>query len=207
MSPNYRKLILLVGLFIIALTTSNIISTKIFMIGGIALTVGIVAYPITFLISDTISEVWGKRTARQMVMAGLFANIVMLILLYFARILPPAPFWPNQEAFDLILGGVPRVVLASLLAYIVSQTYDVWSFHYWKDKTSGKHLWLRNNASTMVSQLFDSIIFVTVAFYGLMPNEAVLSMIAVQYIVKFGIALIDTPFCYALVNWAKKEEL
>ena len=207
MSPNYRKLILLVGLFITALTTSNIISTKIFMIGGIALTVGIVAYPITFLISDTISEVWGKRTARQMVMAGLFANIVMLILLYFARILPPAPFWPNQEAFDLILGGVPRVVLASLLAYIVSQTYDVWSFHYWKDKTSGKHLWLRNNASTMVSQLLDSIIFVTVAFYGLMPNEAVLSMITVQYIVKFGIALIDTPFCYALVNWAKKEEL
>lgn len=207
MEPNYRKLILLVGLFITALTTSNIISTKIFMIGGIALTVGVVAYPITFLISDTISEVWGKRTARQMVMAGLFANIVMLILLYFARILPPAPFWPNQEAFDLILGGVPRVVLASLLAYIVSQTYDVWSFHFWKNKTNGKHLWLRNNASTMVSQILDSVIFVTVAFYGLMPNEAVISMIAVQYIVKFGIALIDTPLCYALVSWAKKEEL
>lgn len=204
MTNNTGKLILLTGLFVTALIAANIISAKLFVLGSVVLTVGIITYPITFLLTDTISEVWGKKRATQVVWMGFLANIFMLGVLYIARILPPAPFWPHQEAFDLILGAVPRIVIASLVAYIVSQTYDVWSFHFWRHKTGGKHLWLRNNVSTMTSQLIDSVIFVTVAFYGSMPNDALVTMIITQYIVKLVIAVLDTPFCYMLVSWAKR---
>lgn len=204
MTNNTGKLILLTGLFVTALIAANIIAAKLFVLGSVVLTVGIITYPITFLLTDTISEVWGKKRATQVVWMGFLANIFMLVVLYIARILPPAPFWPHQEAFDLILGAVPRIVIASLVAYIVSQTYDVWSFHFWRHKTGGKHLWLRNNVSTMTSQLIDSVIFVTVAFYGSMPNDALVTMIITQYMVKLVIAVLDTPFCYMLVSWAKR---
>jgi len=204
MTNNTGKLILLTGLFVTALIAANIIAAKLFVLGSVVLTVGIITYPITFLLTDTISEVWGKKRATQVVWMGFLANIFMLGVLYIARILPPAPFWPHQEAFDLILGAVPRIVIASLVAYIVSQTHDVWSFHFWRHKTDGKHLWLRNNVSTMTSQLIDSVIFVTVAFYGSMPNDALVTMIITQYMVKLVIAVLDTPFCYMLVSWAKR---
>jgi uncharacterized integral membrane protein (TIGR00697 family) len=204
MTNNTGKLILLTGLFVTALIAANIIAAKLFVLGSAVLTVGIITYPITFLLTDTISEVWGKKRATQVVWMGFLANIFMLGVLYIARILPPAPFWPHQEAFDLILGAVPRIVIASLVAYIVSQTHDVWSFHFWRHKTGGKHLWLRNNVSTMTSQLIDSVIFVTVAFYGSMPNDALVTMIITQYMVKLVIAVLDTPFCYMLVSWAKR---
>lgn len=204
MTNNTGKLILLTGLFVTALIAANIIAAKLFVLGSVVLTVGIITYPITFLLTDTISEVWGKKRATQVVWMGFLANIFMLGVLYIARILPPAPFWPHQEAFDLILGAVPRIVIASLVAYIVSQTHDVWSFHFWRHKTGGKHLWLRNNVSTMTSQLIDSVIFVTVTFYGSMPNDALVTMIITQYMVKLVIAVLDTPFCYMLVSWAKR---
>lgn len=204
MTNNTGKLILLTGLFVTALIAANIIAAKLFVLGSAVLTVGVITYPITFLLTDTISEVWGKKRATQVVWMGFLANIFMLGVLYIARILPPAPFWPHQEAFDLILGAVPRIVIASLVAYIVSQTHDVWSFHFWRHKTGGKHLWLRNNVSTMTSQLIDSVIFVTVAFYGSMPNDALVTMIITQYMVKLVIAVLDTPFCYMLVSWAKR---
>lgn len=204
MTNNTGKLILLTGLFVTALIAANIIAAKLFVLGSVVLTVGIITYPITFLLTDTISEVWGKKRATQVVWMGFLANIFMLGVLYIARILPPAPFWPHQEAFDLILGAVPRIVIASLVAYIVSQTHDVRSFHFWKRVTRGKHLWLRNNVSTMTSQLIDSVIFVTVAFYGSMPNDALVTMIITQYMVKLVIAVLDTPFCYMLVSWAKR---
>lgn len=204
MTNNTGKLILLTGLFVTALIAANIIAAKLFVLGSAVLTVGIITYPITFLLTDTISEVWGKKRATQVVWMGFLANIFMLGVLYIARILPPAPSWPHQEAFDLILGAVPRIVIASLVAYIVSQTHDVWSFHFWRHKTGGKHLWLRNNVSTMTSQLIDSVIFVTVAFYGSMPNDALVTMIITQYMVKLVIAVLDTPFCYMLVSWAKR---
>lgn len=204
MTNNTGKLILLTGLFVTALIAANIIAAKLFVLGSVVLTAGIITYPITFLLTDTISEVWGKKRATQVVWMGFLANIFMLGVLYIARILPPAPFWPHQEAFDLILGAVPRIVIASLVAYIVSQTHDVWLFHFWRHKTGGKHLWLRNNVSTMTSQLIDSVTFVTVAFYGSMPNDALVTMIITQYMVKLVIAVLDTPFCYMLVSWAKR---
>ncbi len=106
----------------------------------------------------------------------------------------------NQEAYDTILGSVPRIVLASMVAYLVSQHHDVWAFHFWRNITKGKFLWLRNNASTMVSQGIDTVLFISIAFIGTVPTNVLLSMLVGQYVMKLVIALLDTPLCYILVG-------
>jgi len=201
------KLILLTSVFITSLLISNIVSSKIFMIQGFAITVGVLLYPITFAMTDTISEIWGKDIATRIVWIGFGVNILMLFFLWVGKILPAAPFWPHQESYVNILGAVPRITMASLVAYIISQTHDVWVFHYIKEKMDGKHLWFRNNASTMLSQLMDSIIFITIAFVGTMPTSAIITMIIVQYVIKLVLAAIDTPIVYLLVHLVKEEDI
>jgi uncharacterized integral membrane protein (TIGR00697 family) len=132
-------------------------------------------------------------------------NLVMTAYLYLGRVLPPASFWSHQAAYETILGTIPRIVAASMVAYLVSQLHDVWAFLFWRRVTKGKHLWLRNNLSTMASQLLDSVIFITLAFAGTVELSVLGNMIAGQYLVKFILALADTPFCYLAVRWARKE--
>ncbi|WP_096185980.1 queuosine precursor transporter [Evansella halocellulosilytica] len=206
-NDKQSKLILLVAIFFTALFVSNVISAKLFTIGSIVLTAGIITYPLTFLITDSISEVYGKMTARRVVLIGLLTNVLMIGFFYIAIMLPPAGYWPMQEEFEVILGAVPRIVAASLLAYSISQLFDVHLFHKIKEMTQGKHLWLRNNASTLASQLLDSIIFVLVAFYGTMPFSAILVMIGTQYVVKLLFAIADTPFIYLTVKWLNKTSI
>lgn len=201
-----HKLLLLVGIFTAGLLTANVISTKIFTWHGITITVGILLYPVTFAITDVVSECYGKEISKKVVWTGFFANVLMLFFLWLGGALPPAPFWRYQEAYEVILGAVPRITIASLIAYIVSQTHDVWAFHFWKDKTGGKHLWLRNNLSTIVSQAIDTIIFIGIAFIGTMPWRALGVMMLIQYIMKFIFALLDTPFVYWLVAWVRKDD-
>ena len=192
-------------LFVTFLLLSNIMASKIISVFGLLLPAAVIAYPVTFLFTDVVAEVEGKKSARGLVMTGFYLSLVMVALLWAARLLPPAPFWTHQEAWDRILGATPRIVLASMLAYVVSQNHDVWAFHWWKEKTAGRHLWLRNNLSTMVSQLIDSALFITVAFLGLYPPAAVGKMILGQYAVKVAIALLDTPFCYMLVRFYERD--
>lgn len=192
-------------LFITFLLLSNVMASKIVSLFGLIVPAAIIAYPVTFLFTDVVAEVEGKESARKLVMTGFYLSLVMAALLFAARLLPPAPFWPFQEAWDRILGATPRIVAASMLAYLVSQNHDVWSFHWWKRKTGGRHLWLRNNLSTAVSQLLDSILFITIAFWGSYPAGDIGKMILGQYAVKLVIALLDTPFCYMLVGYYGRE--
>lgn len=201
------KLIGLVSVFITSLLISNIVSSKIFMVWGFSITVGVLLYPVTFAMTDTISEIWGKKIATRIVWIGFAVNILMLFFLWVGKILPAAPFWQHQQSYVNILGAVPRITLASLIAYIISQTHDVWIFHYIKEKTDSKHLWLRNNLSTMLSQLIDSILFITIAFLGTMPASAIITMIIVQYVIKLGLAAIDTPIVYLLVHLVKEDDI
>jgi uncharacterized integral membrane protein (TIGR00697 family) len=194
---------ILQSIFIGSLITANIIAVKLIGTRFIQ-SAGIIVYPITFLITDSIGEVFGKKEAKQTVLLGFIAQIFCLIFIIIARFLPYPIFWDGQEAYVRILGFVPRLVLASMVAYLVSQYHDVWAFHFWKDKTSGKYLWLRNNASTIVSQLIDSCIFVSIAFIGTIPWGVFFSMVLIQYVSKVLIALIDTPFCYLIVRWLRK---
>jgi hypothetical protein len=139
-----------------------------------------------------LSEFYGKRYAQKAVWAGFFGNIILVVGIYVAIIWEPAPFWANQEAFEAVLKNTPRIVFASLVAYLISQNHDVLSYAWWK-KRYPQHLWLRNNASTIVSQGIDSVIFITLAYYGVFPIR---DLIIGQYLVKMAIALMDTPFIY-----------
>ncbi len=200
---NRDKLLLLSSGFVISLATANILAVKLVSVGGLTLPAGVIAYPLTFLFSDVIAEVWGKKTARTVVWIGFATNLLMLLLLYVGKVLPPDPLWHNQESYEAILGAVPRIVAASLVAYLIAQHHDVWAFHFWKAKTGSRFLWLRNNASTLVSQGLDTVIFIALAFYAVVPLEMVLNMMWAQYVVKLLFALADTPFCYLLVGWAR----
>jgi hypothetical protein len=187
-------------LFITSLLLSNIVATKIVQVGGLILPAAVVLYPFTFLITDVISEVEGRKEAHQLVMMGFYMSVVMVFILTICGILPAAPFWKHQGAYEAILGATPRIVIASMIAYLISQTHDVWAFHWWRERTSGRYLWLRNNISTAASQLIDTVLFIGIAFGGLFPLKTIALMTVSQYLIKVGIALCDTPFCYLLVR-------
>ena len=199
------KLILLSSLFAGALLVANFIAVKIVAVGPLIVPAGIIAYPLTFLLTDTIAEVYGRDTARRVVWTGFGVNLLAVVLVMLALRLPPAPFFAGEAAFGATLGLVPRIVLASLTAYLVSQHHDVLAFHFWRRLTGGRHLWLRNNASTVVSQALDTVLFITIAFVGTMPLGVVVSLVVWQYLAKVIIAAADTPLCYLLVGWARGE--
>ena len=193
-------LVVLATLFATCLLVANIIAVKLVSIGGRVVPAGVIAYPLTFLFTDVIAELYGRRIASRVVWVGFGVSILMALLVYFGGLLPSAPFWEDQPAYKSILGMVPRITLASLIAYLVSQHHDVFAFHFWRQKTKGRFLWLRNNASTMVSQALDTGAFITIAFWGTVPTGTLTNMLLTQYVVKLVIAACDTPFCYMLVG-------
>lgn len=194
---------LLNGIFLATVIVSNIVASKVVSFGGLVIPAAIVGYPISFLMTDVIGEIWGKKEASRTVKLGLICQLLSLTLIGLSIALPVAPFADNQAEFQSIMGQSFRVVAASLTAYLLAQFNDVFIFHKLKEKTNGKHKWLRNNLSTMGSQLIDTAIFITIAFIGTVPNIWV--MIASQYLVKFIYALLDTPFFYLLTREHKDK--
>jgi len=197
------KLILLISVFISGITVTNLISSKIMTLFGLTFSAGALAYALTFPMTDVISEIWGKKKAYTVIWAGFLSSVVMIILVYIAIHSSPAFFWQNQKSYENTLGLVGRIALGSMVAYLISQHHDVWAFDFWKRKAKSKHLWFRNNASTTVSQLIDSVIFIFIAFYGILPNSALIPTILGQFIIKMGIAFLDTPIVYLLVKWSR----
>lgn len=194
------------GLFVGLLILSNIISVKLFSIGEFILPAAAIVYVITYLITDVIGEVYGKEAAMKTVRAGFFTQVIALLFVFAAIHLPAAATFGMQSEFDMILGGSFRVMLASLLAYLVSQHIDVAIFHKLKQQHGTKKLWLRNNLSTISSQLLDTIIFIVIAFIGTVPTNILIGMVVTQYVFKFIVALVDTPVTYLLVRLANKEQ-
>jgi hypothetical protein len=187
---------ILVSVFSASLTISAVLASKIITVFGISVPAGVLGYCITFICTDVISEVWGKERARQVVASGFVALLCVLLLIRLALDWPSAAAWNDQQAFETVLGTAPRIIIGSLAAYLLSQLHDVWAFHFWKRATGGRHLWLRNNLSTAASQLLDSVVFITIAFAGVFP---LLPLIAGQWAVKMGIAVLDTAVIYLLV--------
>jgi hypothetical protein len=203
------KTYILLGVFVAALILANLLGGKIAVIAGITFSVGIFSYPITFLVTDIISEVHGKQTSKKFVIVGFIALLLTLILLLLSVFLPPASFWRLQKEYASVFLQTPRIIIASITAFIISQFHDVWAFHWWKNKTQGKYLWLRNNASTIVSQLIDTTIFIFIAFYLVTPEFTVIKMVHLiwpYWLLKVGVAIFDTPFVYLGVKWLKGKE-
>lgn len=200
-------LLYLNGAFVGLLILSNILAVKLFSIGPWAvLPAAVIVYVFTFPITDTIAEVYGKEAARQTVWAGFITQLCALAFIYFAIHLPAAPFFGDQTSFETIFSAGFRVTLASLVSYFISQHLDVTIFHKLKQRHGDSKLWIRNNASTMVSQLVDTALFITIAFYGTMPIGALLGMIVTQYIFKWIVAGMDTPLVYLLVKLCRRTK-
>jgi len=200
---NDFKLSLLIGVFSALYVLSNMIAVKQVDIGPFIMPLGVLTIPITFLITDVINEVYGPKVAKGVVTIGFTSMVLVLALTQIAVHLSPSAVFQGQEAYATIFGAVPRLTLASMCAYVVSQYHDVWAFHFWRRKTDGKHLWIRNNASTIVSQILDTGIFIVIAFAGVVPFDALKAMILGQLVAKWLLAFVDTPFCYLLVRWAR----
>lgn len=209
MRKTEKNLMLVNAIFLTSLLVANVVSSKIVSFLGLTVPAAIVAYPLTFLMTDVIGEIWGKEEANKTVKLGFICQMISLVLIGGAILLPVAPFADNQAQFTAILGSSFRVVFASMVGYLVSQSWDVWIFHKVRDAYIKKHgstkggRWIWNNASTMTSQIIDTAIFITIAFIGTVPN--IWTMILSQYLVKFVYALLDTPFFYLLTR--KRSEM
>jgi queuosine precursor transporter len=198
-----KYFIIVLSIFIGSITIASVLATKIISIFGFFVPAGILAYSVTFVCTDIIGEIWGKETSRNAIFGGFIALLFVLVLVQLSLFWPSAPFWKQQEAFQSIVGSSSRVIIASFVAYLISQLHDVWAFHSLKRLTKGKHLWLRNSLSTGISQFIDSFIFIMIAFYGVMP---VWPLIFGQWVIKILIATLDTPFVYYFV-WVLKKKL
>lgn len=191
----------LLAAYVACLIIAQVLATKFTvlplpLIGNLTFTGGEIAYAMTFLCTDVIAEIWGKRRAAITVMCGLGANILVLVLIRIALLLPPAPFGDGDEAFRAVVGATSRITLASIIAFVISQSHDIWLFHFIRKLTNKRHLWLRNNVSTFLSQVIDTTIFTLLAFYGVAP---VIPLIIGQLTAKCLLAVVDTPIAYFLV--------
>ena len=177
------------GLYVI----SSILANKIIILFGFNVPAGTILFSITFLLTDMLSEFFVKEKARQAVWLGLISQIFLVLSLWVVIEWPYPDYWQNQEAFETSLSSTWRIVIGSFVAFLISQNHDIWAFHLWKKKFGNKHLWFRNNASTVVSQFLDSVAFTYIAFWGMLP---VWPIILGTFGVKVIIAIIDTPFLY-----------
>ncbi len=209
-----EKLFLLFsGIFLTALVLGNIIGTTKFVnVSGLIVPAGVLAYPFTFLATDLICELYGKKRAQTLVWIGFIMNLFMLGLMSLGHVLPDASGVSGAlSTFENVYKFMVGNVIASMVAYLVAQTVDVHLFHFWKRLTKGKHLWLRNNASTTVSQLVDTIAILSILYLAdnLGPDidslGALIRLIFASYIFKFFFALFDTPLFYLGVKLLKPK--
>ncbi len=185
-------LTLLIALYVACELIANVTATKPVEIFGLAAPGGVFIYAITFTLIDLINEVMGKEGARRVVYAAFVANALLAAYSYFIVAMPAPGFYPDQHAFATVLGATPRIVLASLTAYIISSLLDIEIFAWWK-KNMGQRPWARVLASNSVSTLVDSAVFVVIAFAGILPLAP---LIFGQYLVKMGITFLSLPLIY-----------
>ena len=205
----------LAALFITSLVVSNLIFQKFFywypfnweIMGNslFELSVGILPYPITFLVTDLISEIFGKIAANRVVVAGIFASFFSMGILLLAGVVPALPNSPIDDAtFKNVFALSPIAVLASMMAYLFAQFIDIRIYHFWKNLTKGRHLWLRNNFSTFASQFIDTFTVVgLLCVFGVLPWDSFLGLLISGVVFKILVALIDTPLLYLSVNWIR----
>lgn len=227
--PGEALYVVFASAFIVVLVLTNVIGVKLFsafpdafpdgLFGSpLTLTSGIVTYPVTFLLTDVVSEIWGRKRADFMVIVGFFASLGMLGLVQFTVGLHGSPVWINkglgystvdemQTAFESVFTLPGTLVLGSMTAYLVAQLLDVRLYEFWRRVTGGRHLWLRNNGSTWISQLVDTIIVNSIFLgFGLgIPWGVVFEIIVTVYVFKLILAALDTPLIYLLVGILRRR--
>jgi len=207
---NFKEQLYLVlsGIFIASLVTCNLIANKFVTVDlgfkVFIVSAGILPYPLTFLVTDLISELYGQRKANLVVFSGFIASLFVLLFLWLGGQFNSIPeSLVNDEIYDSVFQNAWRLIAASMIAYLFAQFVDVRIFHFWKKLTDGKHLWLRNNGSTIVSQLVDTTLVICILFVGVWNTGQILSAIIDGWIFKMLMALLDTPIIYGIIYLLK----
>ena len=206
MGNNFKENLfnILFGIFIASLITCNLIANKFVTIDlgfkTFIVSAGILAYPVTFIVTDLISELYGQKKANQVVFSGFIASVFVLLFLWLGGQFNAIPSSVvNDDTYNAVFKNAWRIIAASMVAYLFAQSIDVKLFHFWKKLTNGKHLWLRNNASTIASQLIDTTLVISILFIGVWNSEQLINGIIDGWIFKMMIAFIDTPIIYGII--------
>ena len=203
MNISYR-LVIIIAVFITCLITANIIAVKIISLGPFLLPAAIFVFPLSYIFGDVLTEVYGYRVARRIIWLGFFCNLIFVFFAWIGQVLPPAPFWGNQESYQSILGYAPRLLAASFCGYLAGEFANSFVLARMKILTRGRWLWSRTIGSTVVGEGLDTAIFITLAFIGTASFVPV--MILYHWLAKTAIEAIFTPATYAIVNWLKRRE-
>lgn len=196
---------LIIAIFIGCLIASNTIATKIFDFKGYYLPAGILVFPITYIIGDVITEVYGYKRMRSIILLGFLANLITTLFIFISIQLPPAPFWDLQDEYEAILSQTPRILVASMVGFLIGSLSNSWSMDYIKKATNERYLWLRTIASTIIGEGLDTLIFIIIAFSAVFDNDHLFDMIITQWIFKVAYESLATPLTYFVINTIKKQ--
>jgi uncharacterized integral membrane protein (TIGR00697 family) len=203
----------LYGVVIFSLLLANIMGPKLTVVWGLQTSMGVILYSSIFFATDLLSEKYGQKEAQKAVMLGFFVSVALVVMtqismLYLPSTLPQTSVFARSvhEATVTLFDYTPRFVFGSLLAYLISQSFDVWVFHKIRNATNGRYLWLRNTGSTLLSQAIDTLIYGLVVWWGLVDLVTALQLAGAKYIFKFVIAVVDTPFIYLACRWKVRPE-
>ena len=198
---KYNRADALIGLYVAFVLISNIIAYKIaaYNLGFVTFfaTSATLVFSVTFLLTDIVNEKFGRKETQKMIFIAFITQVAVAIFIWMAISIDPAPFWSDQESFAKIIGFAPRIMLASLISFLISENTDAYIYDWFKNKTKGKRLWMRNAFSSIPSMALDTIIFVTLAFYGVQPLT---QLIVGVLVIKWLVGIIDIPFMY-LNRW------
>lgn len=198
--------LVLVAVFIGALIGANITAVKLLSVAGFLVPAAIVIFPLSYILGDVLTEVYGYAQARRVIWLGFLANLIVVAAVWLAQELPGAPIWDAQKAYERILGLAPRILVASFLAYLVGEFANAVVLAKMKIATRGRWLWARTIGSTLVGQGLDSLIFITLAFAGTLPTRVLVVAIVAQWLIKSAYEALATPLTYLVVNFLKRRD-
>ncbi len=192
----------LYGVVVLNIMLSNLQGPKLTVVFGMPTSLGVILYSGIYFATDLLSERYGKLEANRAVLLGFSSSLTVVMIMTISILFVPAPHAQFiHDAITLLFGFTPRFVFGSLFAYLISQSFDVWIFHYLKEKTKGRHLWFRNNVSTLLSQAVDTVLYSLVVWWGIVALDRAIQLGIAKYIFKAIIALVDTPFIYWARTW------
>jgi hypothetical protein len=198
--------IFVTAIFITSLITSNIIACKLVSLWTLVFPASVIVFPVSYIVGDVLTEVYGYSRARLVIWLGFICNLITVVAIWFAQIMPFAHFWTGQAAYEQILGVTPRLLVASFIAYLLGEFANCFVLAKMKILTKGRWLWTRTIGSTVVGQGLDSAVFITIAFLGNVPSQIILSMIVTQWVLKSLYETAATPLTYMVVNFLKEKE-
>lgn len=201
-----HRFVVVAAVFVTCLITANFIIVKQISIGNLVLPAAIIIFPLSYIIGDILTEVYGYQQARRVIWLGFLCNLIAVVAIWVGKVLPSAPVFEAQSAYERILGSTPRFLLASFVAYLAGEFANSFVLAKMKIRTRGRWLWMRTIGSTLVGQGIDTLIVLTIAFAGVLPFSVLGNMILSHWLVKTAYEVVVTPLTYGVVGYLKRKE-